>query len=334
MSKNMMWIDGNCFKIPDETAFTDNEYEHLYNIVNSPLDDWTHKSKFKLPHYYSKKLKLKYLKDKVEEEKQILLNDLETENSVMIEVHGNSIQTVGCAMKELHTVIAEIRSQSKPLQFISIPTISDEIKTNFLEFKDKVVQKQYKGVEESIFQKAEKLHLTITVLSLFNSSEIEEVTQCLQKYKKDVFDNMLNGRNHLSIILEGLDSMQTDLKKCHVLYAKAKFTDEDENCDLQAIVNSINNFFYIKGFCKEQRVDVKLHATLMNTKYRKVEGRKKFYQKRLPFNAVDIMKDYKDHYFGKCNFNAIDLSLMSSVDDNGYYKSLATVQIFNSECNN
>lgn len=77
---------------------------------------------------------------------------------------------------------------------------------------------------------------------------------------------------------------------------------------------------------------VKLHCTLINTKYRKSVRRRRMINKRAanrqPFDARGIMERYKDYYFGVCNFDSIHLSLMSSsVGDDGFYKSLSVLKI-------
>lgn len=47
-------------------------------------------------------------------------------------------------------------------------------------------------MDESIFQKALKLHLTISVFSLFDDIEINEAIKTLQDYKTSVLEYVWN----------------------------------------------------------------------------------------------------------------------------------------------
>lgn len=48
---------------------------------------------------------------------------------------GDCKEKVAEAREELHSVIGDIRDQTAALQFISIPTLTEEIKSNFDKFK-------------------------------------------------------------------------------------------------------------------------------------------------------------------------------------------------------
>lgn len=52
-----------------------------------------------------------------------------------IQVQGNTIEAIVEARNELQTIVSDIRDKSMALQFIAIPTLSEEIKENFILFK-------------------------------------------------------------------------------------------------------------------------------------------------------------------------------------------------------
>lgn len=52
-----------------------------------------------------------------------------------ITIVGHEISKVVEARHKLHFIASEIRSSQRVMQFISIPTLSDEIKNAFLKFK-------------------------------------------------------------------------------------------------------------------------------------------------------------------------------------------------------
>lgn len=76
--------------------------------------------------------------------------------------------------------------------------------------------------------------------------------------------------------------------------------------------------------CQHQE-NVKLHVTLMNTKYRKSSSpRNKF--KRQPFDARTIMENYRNFYFGQSLLDSVHLSLMSTQREDGFYKPLSIIE--------
>lgn len=75
--------------------------------------------------------------------------------------------------------------------------------------------------------------------------------------------------------------------------------------------------------------NVKLHVTLINTKYRKVpqtSGKRSWKDKKIPFNATSIIEKYKDFYFGEVILDQIHLSLISSKGEDGFYKPLSVIK--------
>lgn len=67
---------------------------------------------------------------------------------------------------------------------------------------------------------------------------------------------------------------------------------------------------------------VKLHATLINSRYRKDtndDSNRDRYRKRLSFDARPILRKYKDYYFGIQPLTMLHLSDRLTVDKSGYY---------------
>ncbi|KAK9888931.1 hypothetical protein WA026_001150 [Henosepilachna vigintioctopunctata] len=250
----------------------------------------------------------------------------------ILEILGISDESVQEAKAQIVSIIADIREQLSPLQFVSIPLYSSEIKHNFEEFKKNILAENHGGVEESIFVSSLKLHLTILVFTLLNEQEIQEALNTLRECKNLFLRNVDQRKNPIKMKVQGLNCMNSNLSKVNVLYAEPYLTDDSEcEKDLQEIANAISNLFYEKGFAKENRENVKLHMTLMNTKYRKPKKKdnpSRRWIKRETFDATQIMEKYKDFYFGEAMFNNIHLSLMSCEGEDGYYTSLGSVKMF------
>lgn len=90
-------------------------------------------------------------------------------------------------------------------------------------------------------------------------------------------------------------------------------------------------FFAIIGLVRKYQDDVKLHVTLINTKYRKPSNestpqKRRKWVKRQSFDARSIMQKYKDYYFGTCNFDSIHLSLITTKGDDGFYKAISVIK--------
>lgn len=128
--------------------------------------------------------------------------------------------------------------------------------------------------------------------------------------------------------MSGIGCMNNNHRKVNILYANAKICTETDEDILQSIVNSISKHFYDRGFIRQYQENVKIHMTLMNTKYRKVEGRKRTWgDRKRTFDASTIMQKYKDFHFGECDLNEIHLSWIAQIGDNGFYKPLSTITV-------
>lgn len=120
--------------------------------------------------------------------------------------------------------------------------------------------------------------------------------------------------------------MNDDSRDVNVLYGNVKM-DDDCLDKFQSVCNEITALFSRKNFTKDRAQDteqVKLHLTLMNTKYRMEQNSD---QKRVSFDASNILKKYKDFHFGYAEFRCMQLSVSSEYDENGFYKSLLTLTL-------
>lgn len=338
-----MWIDGKCFNLkhfkgkqrkstkPDPSTGTSNlEYLDMHHIDFDTNEDGTLCTSFELPQLYYTKLKRNDFFD---------LNSLKTKTKTTISLPGDGNKTkltiaglednIRDALSELHSIIGYIRDRSLPLQFISIPLVNEEIKSNFERFKKEILNDtSLRGVEESIFQSSLKLHLTINVLVLLNDREKKEAVIALEEFNENFFKPLKEKTGGLKIHVAGIDCMNEDYKKVDVLYAKAKIHNESEETNLQDIANKLSEHFYEKGLLKQHQEQVKLHMTLMNTKYRKdLASPKKKWVKRTSFDATKIMEKYKDYEFGQCDLNSVHISNISSLGEDGFYESLTSVVI-------
>ncbi|XP_044268006.1 activating signal cointegrator 1 complex subunit 1-like [Tribolium madens] len=325
------WIDGTCFELrtfnKKAKKFVDTQTVHNTKYVINKNDEGKLFTSFVLPPvYYAQLKKFPHWDLKILENTTKTNITIPTSGNLIIT--GESEETITDARDEIHSILGEIRDHLKALQFVSIRTQSDEIIANFNKFKDNILNgDKIEGMHESIFISPLKLHLTVVVFTLLDDHEKLEAIKALQDYKTMIFDPLIKKTGPITIKISGIDCMTTNLKKVDVLYANATIVGENEEFNLQKLVNDLSDHFYERGLVRTYQDNVKLHMTLINTKYRKESGtpKKRRWVKKQNFDASTIIEKYKEFYFGECALDSIHLSLMSTVGDDGFYQPLSII---------
>lgn len=99
------------------------------------------------------------------------------------------------------------------------------------------------------------------------------------------------------------------------------------------------SYFWIAGASKRERGEssVKMHMTLINTRYDKGQKEKDGngnatprhrYREKKTFDATSILEKYADYDFGSQEVTEILLSSMSEKDSEGFYKTIASVKVW------
>jgi activating signal cointegrator complex subunit 1 len=215
--------------------------------------------------------------------------------------------------------------------FLSIRLQSDEVTSKFMEFKDKIaLNLEVYGLHESLLQKPEKFHITLVMLSLDQAEKTSEAaTECLQKFKDEVIDPILNGQP-LVLHLKGVDIMNKNPEKAGVVFAKI------ESEKLQEIADKLAHHFAAEGFGELERSSVKLHSTLININFYQLSHFERNAAKKWggnvvkrwkPFNATKLLEDFKDFDFGSMEVSEIKISALLPPDETGYYPSAGVVKL-------
>lgn len=114
-----------------------------------------------------------------------------------LSISGDNERNLAIALHEIHSIIGDIRNRSMVLQFIAIPLLSDEIKSNFEHFKNEILKdKDTKGLDESIFISTLKLHLTVCVLVLLNDREKQEAINTLEEYNETILKYVITFKKY------------------------------------------------------------------------------------------------------------------------------------------
>ncbi|CAG9863189.1 unnamed protein product [Phyllotreta striolata] len=340
-----MWIDGKCFNIKkwsdtknSQSDTTEPEGTQISNETDFIVrDDGKVSVSFELPPYYYGKLTHFPNRNLFFDNLTAISSKLNTSIKVpdtsgtieKIYVCGDSEAKVKESFDGILSIIAQIRQMAKLTHFIGIPLVSDEIQSNFEIFKSEVLKfENTRGLEESIFQSALKLHLTIDVLVLLSEAEKKEAKKALQEFNDDVLKPLIARNGPIKIHVSGITKFDDEkIDKVNVVFAKAKFVNETDEVNLQKIANALLEHFYEKGFLKTYKDNVVLHMTLINTKYRKKSSYRNSRRRYESLDATKIMEKFKDFEFGTCEFKTLTISEMSSVGEDGFYRSLIRVDV-------
>jgi len=219
-------------------------------------------------------------------------------------------------------IICETAANSLPYtHFICIPLQNETLMKNISTWQEEIVQEAQKhpieGFDKTILQPTKHLHLTILMLKLFTQKDIDQATSILQELKPKIYD-ILNTRT-LMVKFKGLEIMNDDPSQVDVLYLQVHETELGDRLEklTKLIVDTYKGYSMVT---EEQDKKVKLHATLMNTRYRRPEQEEKYQRER--FNAHGIITKYENIDFGTYRLENIHLSQRGAFDKTGFYQSL------------
>ncbi|KAM4034160.1 activating signal cointegrator 1 complex subunit 1 isoform 2-T2 [Anomaloglossus baeobatrachus] len=322
----------------------DDFYRETMQCVDEPCDDdmieETEKgfqSSINLPSQL-----FKYIIGKKGETKRNLESETRTSISIprqgmegQIVITGQKRNGVISARTRIELLAETFRKKQPFTHFLSFPLNHPEIQDRFLQFKEEVLAKCSKdhGVESSIFQNPVKLHLTIGTLVLLNENEVTQACQLLQSCKEEFLDKISAGKP-IEVEVCGIEYMNDEPAMVDVLYAKVQMKDGSER--LQLVADRLMQRFVGSGLMLKDWDRVKLHATVMNTLFRRdplAEGRTTIFsgrpgqRERESFDARNVLKLFDKFCFGGINLDTVHLSQRFSADSSGYYTSAGQVQI-------
>ncbi|KAJ7324217.1 hypothetical protein JRQ81_017237 [Phrynocephalus forsythii] len=275
----------------------------------------------------------KYIIGKRGETKKKLETETRTSISIpkpgvegQIVITGQHRQGVISARTRIDVLVESFRKKQPFTHFLSFALNERAVQEKFLQFKEEVLEQcsnDY-GVSSSLFQNPAKLHLTIGTLVLLNEQEIQQARELLQRCKEDFVDT-ITGEKPLTVEIAGIEYMNDDPAMIDVLYAKVHMKDGSNR--LQLIADRLVDRFVTSGLMVKEWDRIKLHATVMNTVFRKdpsVEEQNsraagKALKERESFDGRKILKVFENFHFGEAQLNSVFLSQRFSTDSSGYY---------------
>ncbi|XP_036590563.1 activating signal cointegrator 1 complex subunit 1 isoform X2 [Trichosurus vulpecula] len=252
-----------------------------------------------------------------------------------IVITGQQRGGVISAKTRIDVLVESFRRKQPFTHFLSFSLNQPDVQEGFLKFQEKVLEKcsMDRGVSSCLFQNPAKLHLTIGTLVLLNDQEIQWACELLQRCKEDFINKIAGGKPLLAEML-GIEYMNDDPSMMDVLYAKVHMKDGSDR--LQLIADQLVERFVLSGLMMKEWDRVKLHATVMNTLFRKdptAEDRnsapagKSGPRERESFDGRNILKLFENFSFGDLCLNSIHISQRFSTDSSGYYASSGQVDL-------
>lgn len=347
---SLISIDGRIYRkntVQEETYQNEEEeeeddfYRESLQCVDEPCDDYmieeTEKG-FQCSMNLPSQL-FKYIIGKKGETKKNLMSETRTSINIPrqgmegeIVITGQHRNGVISARTRIELLAETFRKKQPFTHFLSFALNQPEIQDRFLQFKEEVLSKCAKdhGIESSIFQNPAKLHLTIGTLVLLNENEVAQACQLLHSCKEEFLDKIAAGKP-IEVEVTGIEYMNDDPAMVDVLYAKVQMKDGSER--LQLIADRLMQRFVGSGLMLKDWDRVKLHATVMNTLFRRdplAEERSSTYpakRERESFDARNVLKFFDKFCFGEIDLDTVHLSQRISADRSSYYTSAGQVQI-------
>ncbi|KAM6186096.1 activating signal cointegrator 1 complex subunit 1 isoform 2-T2 [Rhynchocyon petersi] len=274
-------------------------------------------------------------KKKLETETKTTINIPRPGQEGDIVITGQHRSGVVSARTRIDVLLHTFRRKQPFTHFLAFYLNEADVQERFLKFQEEVLEKcsMDRGVNGTIFQKPKKLHLTIGVLVLLSEQEIQQTRELLQQCKQEFIDEISEGKP-LEVEMVGIEYMNDDPAMVDVLYAKVHMKDGSNR--LQELADRVLERFQSSGLIGKEGSHVKLHATVMNTLFRKdpnAEGRynlytpdgKYIFKERESFDGRNILKLFENFYFGALKLNSIHISQRFAVDNFGNYASCGQI---------
>ncbi|RWS23173.1 activating signal cointegrator 1 complex subunit 1-like protein [Leptotrombidium deliense] len=155
-----------------------------------------------------------------------------------VKIFGELRENLLAARRRILEIVDSARQRSEFTHFIAIYARDSNIQENFKQFKNDVLGKHgnARGITNEVFQEEYKLHLTFGILVLLDEKEKQEAESLLQKITEEVIHKTTAGET-IRLRIQGLDYMNDDPSKVHVLYTKVQ--QVAGSIDFQLFANKI-----------------------------------------------------------------------------------------------
>ncbi|KAJ6643917.1 Activating signal cointegrator 1 complex subunit 1 [Pseudolycoriella hygida] len=235
----------------------------------------------------------------------------------LVEIVGATKQSVISARRRLELIIIAARHKQDKTHFLCVPVVGQNIREKFVQFKNQILLSQtIIGIDESMFQNINKLHITFGTLSLMDNEDRILATELFQE-SREIIEKIRLNSGELTMQIKGVEIMNDDPSAINVLYGKV------ESPQLQAIADEVVDRFVARGLMQRQYDRVKLHVTLINTRF----GNGAEAENDKTFDGRAVLAKYADFEFGTQNISEIHLSMRYTTSTDGFYEASSRLKL-------
>ncbi|CAL8114238.1 unnamed protein product [Orchesella dallaii] len=258
-----------------------------------------------------------------------------------IVIRGQNEGDIRRAYRRLNQIALNARFKREATHFVCFPINETSVTEKVKEFMDAVMSEcglHSRGLDHNIFGGMEKLHLTLCVMVLLDERERNRASEILSSLQPSI--KQLTEGKTVRIRLKGLEIMNDDPSQVDVLYAKCE--PLSSNGVEQEIADLIAKEFSKQGLAKESKGEkVKLHCTIINTRYRNEgdnvstgrsrpsdnRGRNNGWSTRESFDARVVLQKFGNFDFGIVEIKEIKIATRHTKASDGFYKCYASLSI-------
>ncbi|UPR03394.1 AKAP7 2'5' RNA ligase-like domain-containing protein [Chloropicon primus] len=210
------------------------------------------------------------------------------------------------ALLQSYVAAGAQRDATTPLtHFLCISLATPEVKNTYEAFQSK-----HGGYDRKLFARSSRLHLTLSMLKLYSSEQLDEAKKVLQSFQG-------TASGPIPVDMKGLALMKGSPEKARVLYAQVSGDQVDK---LQGLCDGVKKAFAEAGmFVSNPESGVKLHCTLMNTRWSK--GRIKH------FDAGAVLEQDENLSLGSIEVKDVKLVSFTKIGQDDFYAVLDSVTI-------
>lgn len=264
------------------------------------------------------------------------------DNDDAVYLRARQKQMIYSAKAQIELLCEKEETKLEYTHFLSVPLAHDaKLRQAADQFREDVVLQRFPGIDASIFMQTRRVHFTICMLKLHSHAQVNEMKQAMEEIAARVAA-LTDYDSPLTAQLKGLHILTDDPTSVSVVYTT------DRSHALQNRIDSMANMIFdvlkARNLASAQNLmaqrllssdgnnaEIKLHATLMNTKYSKTSWREEGAPRseRETFDASALMERFGQVDFGAVPMRELQLSCLDEMGDDGYYRSLSALPLCN-----
>lgn len=258
------------------------------------------------------------------------------DNEDAIYLRARNKNQIYSAKAQIELLCEKEESKLEYTHFLSVPLSHDvKFRQAVDGFREDVVLQRFPGIDASIFMPPRRMHFTLCMLKFHSHAQVDEMKDALKDISERWSATGDFKKGPTMAHMKGLHIMTDDPSSVGVIFTT------DRSKDLQKTMNSLSDLIFdvlqARNLVQQQNLihqrllssdaahaEVKLHATLMNTKYSKAaqwqrdDGQR---GDRETFDASALMERFGQVDFGTLQLQEIQLSSLDEMGDDGYYRS-------------